>query len=154
MRLQSLYRARFETPESWSVELAGPHGSEHQNLLFAQGRCEGLFDATLRAVNFPRRRADDTVLPDFRGVLQTDDGATILFTWHGFGTTAADGVRRIVGSVTHVSDDERYRRLNDVICTLAGIVEPRRDGPGLDVTIEVAELLWEPPRQPNAGAGS
>lgn len=83
MRLEPLYRARFETPESWSVELSGPHGLERQNLLFAQGRCEGQIAASLRAVNFPRRRADATLLPDFRGVLQTDDGATILFEWQG-----------------------------------------------------------------------
>jgi hypothetical protein len=38
MRLEPLYRARFTTPERWSVELAGPHGSEQQNLLFAVGR--------------------------------------------------------------------------------------------------------------------
>ena len=36
MRLEPLYRARFTTPESWSVELRGPHGTEAQNLLRAQ----------------------------------------------------------------------------------------------------------------------
>jgi hypothetical protein len=145
MRLVALYRARFETPESWSVELGGPHGQERQNLLFAHGRCEGQIAASLRAVNFPRRRADATLLPDFRGVLETDDGATILFEWHGFGTTDDDGVRRLVGAVTHISDDERYRRLNSVVCPLVGMVEPRAAGPGFDVALEVAELVWEPP---------
>jgi hypothetical protein len=145
MRLRPLYRARFETPESWSVRLTGPSGSEHHNLLFAHGRCEGLVAASLRAMNFPRSRADETLLPDFRGVLETDDGATILFTWQGFGTTAEDGVRRLVGAVTHVSDDERYRRLNSVVCPLAGTVEPRAEGSGFDVLLEVAELVWEVP---------
>jgi hypothetical protein len=145
MRLVALYHARFETPESWSVELSGPHGLERQNLLFAQGRCEGQIAASLRAVNFPRRRADATLLPDFRGVLETDDGATILFEWQGFGTTDDDGVRRLVGAVTHVSDDERYRRLNSVVCPLAGTVQPRATGTGFDVTLEVAELVWEAP---------
>jgi hypothetical protein len=145
MRWVALYHARFETPESWSVELSGPHGLERQNLLFAQGRCEGQIAASLRAVNFPRRRADATLLPDFRGVLETDDGATILFEWQGFGTTDDDGVRRLVGAVTHVSDDERYRRLNSVVCPLAGTVQPRATGTGFDVTLEVAELVWEAP---------
>ena len=83
MRLEPLYRARFTTPERWSVELRGPHGTEAQSLLFAEGRCEGRVAARLRAANFPRRRTDDTLTPDFRGVLETDDGATILFTWQG-----------------------------------------------------------------------
>ena len=30
MRLEPLYRARFTTPERWSVEVRGPHGSEAQ----------------------------------------------------------------------------------------------------------------------------
>ena len=71
MRLEPLYRARFTTPERWSVELRGPHGTEAQSLLFAEGRCEGRVAARLRAANFPRRRTDDTLTPDFRGVLET-----------------------------------------------------------------------------------
>jgi hypothetical protein len=114
-------------------------------LLIAQGRCEGQIAASLRAMNFPRSRADDTLLPDFRGVLQTDDGATILFTWTGFGTTSQDGVRRLVGAVTHISDDARYRRLNTVLCPLVGTVHPRAEGSGFDVVLEVAELVWEAP---------
>ena len=105
MRLEPLYRARFTTPERWSVELRGPHGAEAQNLLFAEGRCEGRVAASLRAANFPRRRADDTLTPDFRGVLETDDGATILFTWQGYGRTS--GRRR---PAARRSDDARQPR--------------------------------------------
>lgn len=43
-----------------------------------------------------------------------------------------------------ISDDDRYRWLNDVVCTLTGEVRPRRDGSGFDVENEVAELVWEP----------
>jgi hypothetical protein len=144
MRLDPLYRARFTTPERWSVELRGPHGSEAQNLLFADGRCEGQVAASLRAVNFPRRRADDTLIPDFRGVLETDDGATILFTWNGYGRKV-DGVSQLVGTMNHLTDDHRYARLNDVVCAVDGVVEPRADGHGFDVAIDVYELIWEPP---------
>ena len=108
MRLEPLYRARFTTPERWSVELSGPHGTEAQSLLFAAGRCEGRLSASLRATNFPRRRADGTLTPDFRGVLETDDDATILFAWQGYGRTASDGTRQLIGTMTHLSDDERY----------------------------------------------
>jgi hypothetical protein len=146
MKLEPLYSARFTTPDSWSVELSGSEGSEAQNLLFAEGRCEGRVAASLRASNFPRRRVDGTFLPDFRGVLETDDGATILFTWQGFGRTASDGTRQLVGAMTHVSDDDRYSWLNAVVCTLTGGVEARSDGQGVDVVIDVAELIWEPRR--------
>jgi hypothetical protein len=43
-----------------------------------------------------------------------------------------------------MSGDERYRRLNDVVCTLTGEVRPRSDGTGSDVGYDVAELVWEP----------
>ena len=145
MRLKPLYRARFTTPERWSVELEGPHGSEAQKLLFAEGRCEGRVVASLRAANFPRRRADDTLTPDFRGVLETDDGATILFAWQGYGRTGADGVRQLVGAMTHLSDAERYRWLNEVICTVTGVVETRADGQGSEVRLDISELVWESP---------
>ena len=146
MTLEPLYRARFTTTDRWSVELAGSHGTEAQNLLFVDGRCEGAIAGELRATNYPRRRADGVLTPDFRGVLQTDDGATILFTWQGFGVTAAGGVNQLVGAMTHVSDDERYSWLNTVVCTVAGIVAPRAGGAGLDVVLDVAQLVWQQPR--------
>ena len=61
-------------------------------------------------------------------MLETDDGATVLFSWHGYAAASEGGARRIVGSVNHVTDDERYRRLNDVICPLTGEVRRRRTG--------------------------
>lgn len=42
MRLVPLYRITFTTPEARSVELIGPAGSEGQNFLIAEGRCEGV----------------------------------------------------------------------------------------------------------------
>jgi hypothetical protein len=138
MRLEPLYRARFTTPERWTVDLVGARGTEAQSLLFARGRCEGRVTASLRAANFPRRRVDDTLTPDFRGVLETDDGATLLFTWHGYARAASGGIRQLVGAMTHISDDERYDWLNTVICTVTGIVEPRDDGHGSEVALEVS----------------
>lgn len=101
--------------------------------------------ARLRAANFPRRRADGTLTPDFRGVLETDDGATILFAWQGYGRAGAGEARELVGSVTHETGDSRYAWLNTAICALAGEVRPRPDGSGFDVVYEVSELVWEPP---------
>jgi len=144
VRLEPLYRATFTTPERWSVEIAGSHGSEGQDFLIAEGRLEGRLSARLRAANFPRRRVDDVTLPDFRGALETDDGATIVFSWQGYGRPVSGGGRELVGSITHATDDDRYTWLNDAVCALTGEVRPRPDGTGFDVVLDVAELVWEP----------
>ena len=144
MRLEPLYRARFSTPQSWSTELTGPAGTEGQNFLFTEGRCEGRIAATWHGANYPRRRTDGTLTPDFRGVLETDDGATILFAWHGYGRAGADGTSQLVGSMTHITGDERYRWLNDAFYAVAGEVQRRPEGNGVDVVLDVSELVWEP----------
>jgi hypothetical protein len=143
MRLEPLYRATFTTPESWSVELRGEHGVEEQGFLIAEGRADGRVAARLRAANYPRRRTDGTLTPDFRGVLETDDGAVVLFSWGGYGRAADTGARQLVGSVTHVTDDPRYSWLNDSLCALGGEVRPRQGG-GFSVVVDVSELVWEP----------
>jgi hypothetical protein len=142
--LEPLYRATFTTPESWSVELEGEHGAEGQSFLIAEGRLEGRLSGRLRGANFPRRRVDGTLTPDFRGVLETDDGASILYAWHGYGRKGRDGASELVGSITHVTDDPRYAWLNTALSALAGEVRPRGGGNGFDVVFEVAELIWEP----------
>ncbi len=143
MRLEPLYRATFSPTERWSVERAGEHGVEGQGFLIVDGRAEGRVGGRLRAANYPRRRVDGTFTPDFRGVVETDDGATVLFTWHGYGLATDDGPGRLLGSMTHVTDDARYDWLNRSVCVLAGEVHTRDSG-GLDVVIEVSELVWEP----------
>jgi hypothetical protein len=135
MRLEPLYQVRFTTPERWSVQLAVSSGSEAQSFLIAEGQCEGRVAGRFRAANFPRTRDDGALLPDFRGVVETDDGAALLFTLRGYFRPAT---RELVGSMTHVTDDERYARLNDAVCAVAGEVKPG------EVVLEVAELVWEP----------
>jgi hypothetical protein len=49
-------------------------------------------------------------------VIETDDGATIMFEWRGYGRAYPPGRRQIVGAVFHLSDAEQYQRLNDVVC--------------------------------------
>jgi Protein of unknown function (DUF3237) len=146
MRLEPLYRANWTTPESWGVELHGSAGTEGRSFFIAEGRAEGRLSARLRAANYPRRRVDGTLTPDFTGVLETDDGATVLFAWQGYARTGTGDVHELVGSITHVSDDERYRWLNDRIGAVEGEVRPR-DGGGFEVVVDVAELVWEPAEQ-------
>ena len=131
------------TPESWSVDLRGAGGSEGQLFLVAEGRCEGRISGRYRAANFPRRRVDGALTPDFRGVLETDDGAAIIFSWQGYARETPNGGRQLVGGMTHLSDDERYRWLNDAYCMVVGEVRSRADD-GFEVIMDVLELVWEP----------
>jgi hypothetical protein len=143
MRLEPLYTATFTTPESWSVEVAAEAGIEGRGFLLAEGRTTGRISARYRAANFPRRRADGALVPEFRGVLETDDGGAILFEWQGLGVLTDTGLRNLLGSLVHTTDDTRYRWLNDLVCAVEGEVRPRTDGPGFEVVLEVSEMVWE-----------
>ena len=144
MRLEPLYRVRFTYPQGWEVEL---EGGWQQHLYVAQGRCEGAISGRFQGLNFPQRRTvNGPFCPDLRAVIETDDGATIMFECHGYGRAYPQGRRQVVGSVLHLSDHGRYRRLNDVVCVCVGEVrtfdEPNESSPQL--VMDVAELVWEP----------
>ncbi len=144
MRLEHLYRVRFSYPEGWAV---GLEGGWEQHLYIADGQCEGTISGRFRGANFPlRRTTEGPFCPDLRAVIETDDGATLMFASHGYGRSYPAGRRQVVGTVMHLSDDARYRRLNDVVCVCAGEVraadDPDRESP--DLVLDVAELVWEP----------
>ncbi len=140
MRLEPLYRLRFTYPEEWSVEVAGEDGVESAWFFLAEGRCDGALAGRFRGANHPRRRTDRTYLPNFQGVIETDDGATVLVDLRGYGRAYPVGRRQIVGWATHLSDDERYRWLNDVVCAVTGEVRAAEG----ELVVDVAELVWEP----------
>ena len=97
MRLEPLYRIRFTYPESWSVAL---EGGWQQMFFIAEGRCEGSITGRFRGVNFPQKQgADGPFRPDFRAVIEADDGAVIMIEWHGYGRAYPPERRQIVGSV-------------------------------------------------------
>jgi hypothetical protein len=144
MRLEPLYRIRFVYPEGWSVDL---DGGWEQHFYLAEGRCEGGISGRFRGANFPLRRTSaGPFCPDLRAAIETDDGGTVMVELRGYGRAYPVGRRQIVGSVLHLSDDDRYRRLNDVVCVCVGEVrtptDPDRDD--TDLVIDVAELVWEP----------
>ena len=147
MQIDPFYRVTFTTPESWSVTREGTDGTEGQSFLIAEGRAEGGLAARYRGANFPRRRVDGALEPSFRGVLETDDGASILFRWDGLARLTPSGMRQLLGTMFHVCDDERYRWLNDRICAVEGEVRPMRTG--FDVALQVSlmaptALPWRP----------
>ena len=83
----------------------------------------------------PALRGDGTFCPDFDGVISTDDGAQVLFHIGGYGRAYPEGAgRQIVSWLTHVSDDPRYRWLNDAHFASG----PERSVP----TVSVLDVSW------------
>ena len=78
-------------------------------------------------------------------MLETDDNATILFAWNGYGRAGQDGMSQLVGGMTHTTDDERYLWLNDAFCAVAGEVHHRPEDDRVEVVLDVFELVWETP---------
>jgi len=145
VKLEPLYRVEFTYPQGWSVVVAGEHGREWQDFYLAEGTCAGRVAGRMHGANHPRRRTDGTYCPDFQGVIETADGAEIFFDCRGYGRPYPVGRRQIVATVTHLSDAEPYRWLNDVVCVGAGEVRARPRDQGPELVIEVAELVWQPP---------
>jgi hypothetical protein len=152
VRLNPLYTAVFRYPESWGARIEGEFGSEAHYVFLAEGRTEGRIAGRLHGCNHPRSRIDGSALPDMQGAIETDDGATVLFDLRGYARPYPKERRQIVLSGHHLSDDERYRWLNDVVCVGVGEIRPRSGGGprqvhGHDVefVVDVAELVWEAP---------
>jgi hypothetical protein len=141
--LEFLYRVRLTYSGGWGADLSGPHNPEGQFFFSAEGRCEGRISGRFRGANHPYRRGDGTFLPDFQGVIETDDGAEVLFDYRGYGRAYPLGRRQIVASATHLSEDERYRWLNDSLSVGVGEVRSQPDGT-TELVMEWAELVWEP----------
>jgi hypothetical protein len=142
-RLEPLYRVTFTYPRGWSIPLAGEGSNESQNFFFAEGRCTGRISGSFQGANHPRRRGDGTFEPDFQGVIETDDGAVIYFDYQGYGRAYPPGRRQIVGSATHLSGDDRYRWLNDVVAVTTGEVRAEEGRP-TELVVEVFALEWQP----------
>ncbi|SRR6266487_6991937 len=93
MRLEPLYLIRFTYPESWAV---GLDGGWQQLFFIAERRCEGSITGRFRGANFPHKEgAEGPFRPDYRAVIETDDGATIMVEWHGHGRAYPPGRRQI-----------------------------------------------------------
>ena len=143
MRLEPMYRLTFRYPEEWGVDLDGDASAAGAFFFIAEGRCEGTVAGRFRAANHPLRRPDGTFCPDLHGVIETEDGATIVLDMHGYGRAYPVGARQIVVALTHVADDPRYRHLNDSLAVGCGEVRHLSEDQ-TDLVIEVQELIWEP----------
>jgi Protein of unknown function (DUF3237) len=148
-QLRPLYTVRFNYPDGWEVELKGDLGAEEHHYYFAQGRCEGSIAGTFRAGNHPRRRPDKTFVMNMQGIIQTDDGQTIMVDYQGYGRAYPAGRRQVVGAAWHATGATPYRYLNDSICVISGEVRvPEREHleqKDVELVFAIAELVWEAP---------
>jgi hypothetical protein len=134
VRLEPLYRVEFSYPEHYDIG-----GPDVGSVFVAEGRCEGTLTGRFRGLNHPRLRPDNVYLPNFQGVIETEDGARIAFDYRGYGRPRDYG-REVVGTAFHSTGDERYARLNDAVAVVSGEARDRR------IRLEIAELVWELPR--------
>ena len=132
MRLEPLYRVEFSYHEHYTIG-----GPDVGGIFLAEGRCEGVLTGRFRGLNHPRLRPDNVYLPDFQGVIETDEGVNIAFDYRGYGRPRDYG-REVIGMAFHSTGDERYARLNDAVAVLAGEARERT------IRLEIAELVWEP----------
>jgi hypothetical protein len=106
------------------LKLVVPYGTAEASLY---GEGDGTFtgqrlSGTARWVNHARRRSDGVNLPDVHGLIRTDDGAFVLFTFQGRTLPTEDEKRRQLLTVCFEAEDERYRWLNTAICVLEGVI--------------------------------
>ena len=78
----------------------------------------------LHLTNLATRRPDDVNTPTLRGVLTTDDGASVWVELDGVATLReSDNARVFVTSCRFRTGDERYRWLNGVLGILEGVLD-------------------------------
>jgi hypothetical protein len=122
MQLKALHTVRFAYPEGWQVELKGDLGTEEQHFYFAEGHVDGAIQGVFRGSNHPRRRSDGVFQMDFQGFIESVEGGLIMVDYRGYGRTYPGGRRQVVGAAFHISDHEKYKRLNDSVCVIEGEV--------------------------------
>ena len=141
--MEPLYRVQFSFTGGWGADLAGLENPDCQFFFLAEGHCEGRISGQFRGANHPHRRSDGTFVPNFQGVIETDNEAEVVFDYRGYGRAYPIGRRQIVISATHLSEDERYCWLNDSLSVGVGEVRSQEDGT-TELVVELADLVWEP----------
>lgn len=96
-------------------------------------------------VNHPRRRSDGRMLPDAGGIVQTDDGAKVMFRMQGRTVFRVNEKGEGKGGqllwILFESDDERYLWLNDALCVIEGLIDAQTSRIKFKVYACVNELI-------------
>jgi Protein of unknown function (DUF3237) len=70
-------------------------------------------------------RQDGSWSLDVRSAITTDDGANVLYSYHGVATPVDGGRMRIRGAPRFETGDDRYAWLNTVQAVAVGVADPR-----------------------------
>lgn len=144
MRLEKVSVFRWSYDEDIRVRAPGyalvsPYDGE-EGIGYGEGRgtATGRIQGTVVWSNYPRRRSDGRMLPNVRGLVRTDDAASVLFELRGRTIFEGDqpGRQNLVGWFE--SDHENYRWLNDVVCIAEGLITD--DGMEIHVYVGVGVL--------------
>lgn len=125
MRLEPLFEMELDYDGGFFV-LAPYGGAEGAGYGSGHGSVKGeAVNGSVRWSNHPRRREDGVLLPDAHGVIETDDGARIVFHLGGYSmpVEGSPSRRGIVSPGTFATDDERYRWLNEVLAVGEGVID-------------------------------
>ena len=82
----------------------------------------------IRWLNHPRQRADQTWLPDYHGVIETEDGAQVFVRLRGlnlFEKVGEEYLGSVVMAAEFAADADQYRWLNKTL----GVVEATASAP-------------------------
>lgn len=101
------------------------YGSDGQLYGRMEGRLVGdRVKGELRLTNLAPRRSDNVNLPTLRGVMTTDDEASVWVELDGVATLrSSDNARVFVTSVRFRTGDDRYTWLNSVLGVLEGVLD-------------------------------
>jgi Protein of unknown function (DUF3237) len=116
-------------------------GSE-EGIGYGEGRgtATGRIEGTVVWSNYPRRRTDGRMLPNLRGLITTQNGASILVELRGRTIFEGDepGRQNLVGWFE--SDHESYRWLNDLVCIAEGLISATAGGMVINVYAGIHEM--------------
>ena len=116
-REESLYQGKFVMARPYDSQEASAYGE-------GDGWVKGeRLQGTARSVNHPHCRTDGVWLPNLHGVIQTEDGASILFSLQGRTKFRPGGQGNQILTAILQTGDERYEWVNDSICILEGVIE-------------------------------
>lgn len=113
--MELTYRGGFTLVRPYGGEEGAAYGE-------GDGRATGpRLAGAIRWVNHPRRRSDETMLPDAHGVITTDDGHSVIFAFSGrTGWVGETGVQ--VLSVTFEAEAADYLWLSSAMHVLEGVI--------------------------------
>lgn len=144
--LKHLYRMQMYYTKAWLEELEGETGTEAQFYGILEGSVEGeQINGRFHIANFPRRRTDGNFMPDAGGVMETEDGATIMLEMRGVSYYSDEGSSpQVVFGVQHYTGAKEYRWLNNRFTVAVGEMQPREDDGPTEFIYDIYVVNWAP----------